>query len=447
MTSALSAAQVDALAPDAAAAAAGKKLASARSWKGLGQSERALWGECQGSALYHTRVSLVDLACKCSCPSRKFPCKHALGLLYLAAGGAIGAGSEPEWVAEWVGKRAQTVEKKEAKASARAATVADPAAQARRVQKRQETVLAGLDALEAWLDDLVRNGLARLEAESPSLWETQARRLVDAQATGLAARVRRMAGVPGSHPGWPAQLLDQLGTLTLLLHAYRRLEQLAPELQHDVRQLVGHTLEQAEVVAHGDIAEDDWHVLGAVNDDDGRMRMQRTWLRGAASGRAALVLQFAVGGAGFAETLVAGTRVRGALAFWPGALPRRALVHRRDAQQAGVELAPKTTVAAFLAGHAEALARQPWLESELAVLGGVVPVATAEGSFVVDGEDAALPLSGKQHRLLHALAGGQPVDLVGEWNGHRLRPLAAQAEGRFFALGEGAQGEREAAHG
>ena len=43
-------------APDAAAAAAGRKFAGARSWETLGRSDEALWGECQGSALYRVRV-------------------------------------------------------------------------------------------------------------------------------------------------------------------------------------------------------------------------------------------------------------------------------------------------------------------------------------------------------------------------------------------------------
>jgi uncharacterized Zn finger protein len=82
---ALSAEQVAALAPDASALAAGKKTAAPRLWDALGRSDAAMWGECKGSAVYQVRVALGDLAAKCSCPSRKFPCKHALGLLFLAA--------------------------------------------------------------------------------------------------------------------------------------------------------------------------------------------------------------------------------------------------------------------------------------------------------------------------------------------------------------------------
>jgi uncharacterized Zn finger protein len=127
----LSLAQVQALAPDSSSAQAGKKLGTRAPWKGLGQSEQALWGECQGSALYQTQVSLVELASKCSCPSRKFPCKHALGLLFLAASSpdAFPVGSSPEWVAEWFEKRGAAQQKKQARAEAAAAKPVDEVAQ------------------------------------------------------------------------------------------------------------------------------------------------------------------------------------------------------------------------------------------------------------------------------------------------------------------------------
>src|SRR5882672_11444681 len=119
----ISAADVQALSPDSASAAAGKKLARATQWKSVGHSERALFGECQGSALYQTQVALVDLAAKCSCPSRKFPCKHALGLLFLAtdAPRAIPPAPEPEWVVAWFQKRGAALEKKQTRTADRAA--------------------------------------------------------------------------------------------------------------------------------------------------------------------------------------------------------------------------------------------------------------------------------------------------------------------------------------
>lgn len=75
---------VAALAPDAKVAAAGRKLGAPKSWQSSGRSADALWGVCRGSTVYQVRVDLSDLAVKCSCPSRKHPCKHGIGLLYLS---------------------------------------------------------------------------------------------------------------------------------------------------------------------------------------------------------------------------------------------------------------------------------------------------------------------------------------------------------------------------
>ena len=122
--------QALALAPDPASASAGQKLATERSWQGLGRDGRAAWGECKGSALYQVRIDLSDLATKCTCPSRKFPCKHAIGLLLFVAAERLPSGTPPEWVAEWLTKRSATVERKAKREAAGPESVApaDPEA-------------------------------------------------------------------------------------------------------------------------------------------------------------------------------------------------------------------------------------------------------------------------------------------------------------------------------
>ena len=108
--------RVAALAPDPASASAGQALASERKWASLGQSDRAIWGLCQGSGKqpYQARVDLAEPAFKCSCPSRKFPCKHGLGLLLLFARNpaAFPSGIEPGWVGDWLTDRVDRATKK-----------------------------------------------------------------------------------------------------------------------------------------------------------------------------------------------------------------------------------------------------------------------------------------------------------------------------------------------
>jgi len=110
----LSLEQVLALAPDANSAAAARQLGTPESWQNLGANGDAYWGECQGTALYQVRVARPDLVAKCTCPSRKVPCKHALGLLALAATApdALTATEPPEWVMEWLVRRGESANRR-----------------------------------------------------------------------------------------------------------------------------------------------------------------------------------------------------------------------------------------------------------------------------------------------------------------------------------------------
>jgi hypothetical protein len=426
--------QIEALAPDAASTAAARKLARPSSWKNLGQSASAIWGECQGSG-YQTRAALADLAVKCSCPSRKQPCKHALGLLLLAVNdpAVLPTSAEPEWVASWLAQRHAAQERKAARARAGADKPVDAVGRARRAEKRQDNILAGLDQLDAWMNDLVRQGLARVQGESWSFWDAQARRLVDAQAPGLAARVRSLGARAGSSEQWAPRLLDDLGQLALLTHAARRLDQLDAMVAADVRRLLGLTLEHSEVIAHGDLVEDVWQVLAERVDEGERVSTQRAWLRGTSSGRTALVLQFSAG-TQFEHALMAGMQLRARLAFWPSAAPQRALIAEQQSAAEAFSAAPAgDSIPEALDRFCALLAGCPWLDATLLVLGAVIPVA-AQPVLLADASGHALPLSRGDHDVLFALSGGHGVTLAGEWDGYRFLPRCAWAEGRTVVL-------------
>lgn len=433
--------QIESLAPDDSSLAAGRKLGSPKTWRDAGQSDAAVWGECQGSALYQVRVDLNTFGYSCSCPSRKQPCKHVLGLLFLIAGSSdnVPCAKPPDPVAEWLVKRAARSRQREEKQE-KGGKPADAAAQAKRAEQRHQRILDGLDRFGLWLADLVRNGLAGLETQPPSFWEDQAKRLVDAQAPALAARLRRLGEIPGSSPDWPCQLLGHLGRLVLLTHAYRRLDQLDGPLQSDVRQLIGWTIHQEELAAQGETVADAWLVLGQTVVDEERLRVQRSWLVGRKSRRAALVLQFSAGGRPFPDVIVPGVGMEAELIAWPGALPQRARLGARRGEAGPIEerLPGTPTVADFLRQTAAALARQPWLDRFACVLNDITPVPRNNDHwFVRDQAGAALPLMARAHWKLLALSGGRPVDLAGEWDGEALRPLGVMAGKRYHLLGNG----------
>jgi hypothetical protein len=418
--------QVRALAPDAASQRAARNLAAAGSWTGTGACDDVLWGLCAGSGKnpYQTVVDVSGPAYRCSCPSRKFPCKHALALLLLwASGSVLDAAQPPDFAAAWKADRDGR-----ATAAARPKGEKDEKAAARRAELRSTRVGSGLDELELWLRDQVRTGLSAAAGAGYRHTEAVAARMVDAQAPGVAGALRRISVIPATGEGWPARLLTEYGQLHLLARAYAQVDTLPPDRAAVVRGRVGFPVPREDVLAT-DPVRDRWQVLAVRDLLDGAVPARRIWLRGAASGRFALLLLFSPTGAfaGHADGagLVAGVELDADVHFYPGAPPLRALVGNRHGdplscpEPAGAG-AVEQALEAFTAG----LEQDPWLTELPALLAGV-PVADGDSWELVDAAGAVVPLltSAVDVWPLVAVSGGDPVLVAGEWSWRGFLPL------------------------
>ncbi|MFC4531671.1 SWIM zinc finger family protein [Sphaerisporangium dianthi] len=449
--------QVLALAPDASSQKGAQSVSTPAKWSTRGVMSDVLWGECKGSGAtpYRACVDLAEPAYRCSCPSRKFPCKHALGLLLLwSADGVPAAEAFPGWVTEWVEQRRARAAK--AAASRGGGSPADPGATGhgpgddtgpgqqgagrdpaagddqhgsganggdagagpraggpgsadgaevdRRAAQRETRVAAGLSELERWLADQIGQGLAGARQNAPAQWDELTRRLVDAQAPGVAGVVSRLPRVLAEED-WPARLLGEYGLLHLLAVGFRRARELPAPLCDTIRSRVGFPASREEVLA-GAALRDHWHVLGARDEEQDRLISRRVWLRGSSSGRSALVLSFAPPGQALDASLVTGTTIDADLAFYPGAAPLRALIAvRHRAVPPGPP--PGVGVRAVLDELAAALAADPWLESWPVVLNHVIPVKQADRWLLADAEpETGVPGGGVSEA--HFLDGGVP---------------------------------------
>ncbi|MEV4106069.1 SWIM zinc finger family protein [Nonomuraea sp. NPDC049695] len=451
--------QVLALAPDASSQKAAQGVATPGKWSLRGTTGTILYGECKGSGArpYLACVDLTEPAYRCSCPSRKFPCKHALGLLLMwSADGLPVTEGAPQWVTEWVEGRAERAAKAAAKieaARARKAAESDvpdgggssaasgsgaagggrsradgevAAASERRPESvRHGRVAAGLTELERWLDDQVRQGLAGAAEHE---WEGLAKRLIDAQAPGVAGIVSRLGRVRAD-ADWPGRLLEEYALIRLLAIAYRRRAELPAPLAETVLGRVGFPVGRDEVLA-GPGVRDRWDVLGRRDEVQDRLTARRVWLRGRHTGRAALVLSFAPQGQPLDASLVTGTTIDADLGFYPGAAPLRALVAARydsgedhvsrgapPADDGGSTGAPPgVSPDGALDEVARVLAEDPWTESWPLVLAGVVPGRASLGGLPLH------PMARDPWRLI-AVSGGRPLTVAVEWTPRGLRPL------------------------
>jgi len=265
--------QILALAPDPNSAKRGQALATVNKWLSLEtDGSRVVWGKCKssGTAHYDTIIALKGPAFKCSCPSRKFPCKHSIALLLLSSSETDGfklAGEMPEDVDKWIGKRdAKTSKPTSDKSDEEIEKAA--ARKAKTYQDRLTTMTGGIKDLENWLYDLIRLGLASTEGastdmvstkfskgnavllESTDVWSGIAKRMVDAKLGGIGRKIRELSLIQGRGKDWHEKMLEELSDIFLLIQGFQKLEHLPAELQTDLLRICGVNTKKDELLAY-----------------------------------------------------------------------------------------------------------------------------------------------------------------------------------------------------
>jgi len=302
---------------------------------------------------------------------------------------------------------------------------------------RAARIGAGMEELDLWLRDLVRQGLASAQSRPFRYWDDVAARMVDAQAPGVGSQVRRMAGIVRSGDGWPGRLLVQAGRLHLLAQAWSRFDSLPAEIQADLRTVAGWSWTSEEVLAAGPPLRDRWQVVARTVVDEERFRIQRTWLVGTTTARSALIVDFVAPSAPLPGGLVVGTEIDAGLAFFPGSWPQRALVSSVHGEAGSIgEWLGSATLDGALATNASALAANPWLDRVLLMVSDVVPLEKDDGWWARDtaGAVVRLQLEDDGWWTLVAVSGGRPVGLAGEWQDGALRPLSVWADRRLVRV-------------
>jgi hypothetical protein len=433
MGSSLSREQVLDLAPDTASIKAANKLLSDGKWPLLGADDQVLWGLCQGSGTraYQTQIDLNGLVSRCSCPSRKFPCKHSLALMLLYSQNNprfTEYQNRPDWVNEWLSARRMRAEKKAAKAKR---TSADPqavaAAAAKRAQRRWKRIAEGVTELQRWLTDCYQRGFANLDFTQRQQWEDMIARSVDAQAPGIGRFIQQAmdAIVFKTETSSYEVALEQLGLLQLLIDAVNRHKTLSPERIMDLRAALGWSIDKEEVINNPDAESlhDIWRVVGQFTDlGDRNLLERRIWLYGANSNRYALILDFTVNGQHWDRHWTVGHCYQTTLRFYPGLVPMRALASDVKVVEEGGW--PEFDTDKATEQVSRWLGANPWLQTLPMALAPAWPVLT-EAGCVLSLEDGTVPLKIDDYDawLMIAQSGGHPLRVFGEWNGRYLRPM------------------------
>jgi SWIM zinc finger len=462
--------KIEQLAPDQASLSAAAKLKKPGLWPLLACDAAGLvWGECQGSGASPYRVicSETDFGYKCTCPSRKFPCKHTLALMWMRADGAppFKTGAAPAWVGDWLARRRpggapakKAAAEAEVKASAAQAVVVEPAvedpkaaarAAAQRERNRAEreaSIRGGLDELDTWIADALQGGLAAFMPTASERCRKIAQRLVDAKATGLASRVERLPAdlilLPEAMRS--DALIERLATLYLIACAYRNQDRLPDAVKADVRQAVGWAVTRDSLLAEAEAlrVKDRWMVVGtAVEVQADRIRRIETWLSRLGEGagpRFAVLIDFVPVSLGkTTNTYAAGEVFTAELVYFNSPAPLRAIVAERIGSTSADERWPRPAddVPGAIARINDVLALCPWSGDVPFAAHGARIVASGASLWVTDAQcSAGVPLRSDEDDTVLPLVEIGDIDLFGRWDGHFLSlDLCETPLGRWVA--------------
>ena len=444
---------VEQLATDQASLKAAAGLAKPGKWSGIGASHDAvlIWGECAGSGAnpYRVMADLRDMGNKCTCPSRKFPCKHVLALFWLNAEAILPFPrvETPEWVTEWLGRRRstgaaprQSVPTADKDVHAAGIAESEPvedakavarreAANAKRAEDTERAIVDALEALEQWVSDQLRMGLAGFVDEVTTRCRRIGARLVDGKATALAGHVdelpARLLALPAGDRIRGATV--ELARLVLLARAFRT-DPRDPELRRAVASAESRETLLADPAAPHVASA--WEVLAEqVRTRRDGLVSQITWLLNLdeSGPRFAMLLDFFPASTGRrGSVFTPGEQFLGKLAFYPARAPLRAvLVQREAAYVDGPPVDwPMATVPVEEALAAPLLA-EPWAtERPILLPAGRIGFDRADAPWWRPNDGAAaLPIAGEAAGLI---TGTELTRTVALWSGSRLEILAAQ---------------------
>ncbi|HTE27992.1 SWIM zinc finger family protein [Flavitalea sp.] len=416
--------QILTLAPDESSKKSGKDLANISKWITRGASDQALWGECQGSGSkpYQTQVDTGNIAFKCSCPSRKFPCKHGLGLLLLYSRNKndFPIVDAPAWVADWLSKRTE----KQAVQAEKKEKPVDEAAQSRRQEARLSKVSAGVEELTAWLKDIIRNGFLSIPEKGPAFFENMSRRLIDAQAPGLAALVRTLSETNFYAESWHSGFLDQLLRIYMIVEGFRNSSSIDESLQDDLRTWIGFTQNQDELKEKTGVM-DTWLVLGKKVSETDTVTTEKFWLYGTQTNNYALLMQFIVRGQGAQFNLTPGMFVQAELIFFPSTIPQRALIKRQVATTAVTKFKTLENWQQVAESESRLNSILPFRSESAFVVSKLKLVKYNQQWWLQDAENALMPLKNEDRYIwkLLSLSGGQSVDMAVIGKEDQFEPL------------------------
>lgn len=253
---------IDSLATNASAMKNGSKLSRDGSFVKLNKSEdeSIIFGECTGSGKnnYICSADFINESnpvFRCSCPSKQFPCKHTLGLMYAFADGKeFTIDNIPEDIIEKRGK----IEKREQNKAEKKKV---PAKKNKSVIKKKiNAQLEGIELLDKIVKGILKQGFASIHKENIKELNSQLKELGNYYIPGAQSELKRFIEMIADSEVDNENALMQAIYLKSLVkegkkHLLNRLEdeEMNLSISSDIEELLGHAWKLTELEELGQL--------------------------------------------------------------------------------------------------------------------------------------------------------------------------------------------------
>lgn len=270
--------KIEELAPNAAAAKNGRDLVNKGKFSNMHISpeQDLIWGECAGSGKnpYYCSADYMDEhhpVFRCNCPSRQFPCKHAIGLLYAYEKNSNGFLQSV--IPDDITQKREKIEKRQEKKEQEKESIKEKAAKPRQVNKaafvkKADSQLNGIGLAVNILNEIVQTGLSSLDAKMIKTLQGQVKELGNYYINGIQTSFNdlflELNDVEGEEY---TRVIDRINYLSVLLkkaadYLNKRKEnpEATPELDSAIEEQIGYAWKLTELMQY-DLYEENAELL------------------------------------------------------------------------------------------------------------------------------------------------------------------------------------------
>lgn len=251
----------------------------------IADDQTVLFGECKGSGSsnYITSADFINPknpVFRCTCPSRQFPCKHSIGLLFAYL---YGKNFETAAIPEDILQKREKLEKKEEKKKAQAEKGPKKVNQSA-LKKKLTAQIEGLELFEKLIGNLVQSGLGTINLKTIRTMKEQVKQLGNYYLPGPQIMLRDFLLLfenSDDNETIYSQAVDRLITMYSLCkkgkeYLAKRMENLesAPENNDLIPELLGQAWQLSELKEMGLVQQEVELVQLAFNSISSEARME-----------------------------------------------------------------------------------------------------------------------------------------------------------------------------